>query len=141
MPTRLDDKDHAIIRLLERDSRTPLKALAAAVGLSTSTVHDRVQRLERDGVIRAFTIDVGDAGHGTQAYFFVKTLASSCASVAPRLRHIPELVRCDSVAGDIDLVLFVRAVDSPRVQQIRDEIAATEGVEELVTAPCLTRRF
>ena len=40
--------------LLQRDARTTIKELSAALGLSTTPIHARVKRLERQGVIRGY---------------------------------------------------------------------------------------
>ena len=137
----LDDKDRTLLRRLAIDSRTPLKALGAEVGLSTSAVQERIARLEREGAIAAFTISLAGDLRGARAYMIVTTESQSCAEVAPRLAGIPEIVVCDSVAGDIDMVLTVEAADGARLQAIRDEIAQTSGVRQVVTLPVMTRRF
>ena len=137
----MDDKDSALLDLLRRDSRTPLKVLGGAVGLSISAVQERIARLVRDGVIEAFTIRTDPGWRPARAIMLVTTQSRQCAVVAPKLDHIPEIVACDSVAGDIDLVLEVAAADSARVQAIRDEVAAVEGVVAVTTLPVLVRRF
>jgi Lrp/AsnC family transcriptional regulator, leucine-responsive regulatory protein len=61
--------------------------------------------------------------------------------VAPRIAHIKEIVRCDSVAGDIDLILMLETQSPDRLQAIRDEISSLEGVREVVTLPRMIERF
>jgi len=51
---QLDNLDFEILRELQIDCRTPLQEIAEKVGAPTSTVHYRVKRLERDGVLRSF---------------------------------------------------------------------------------------
>ena len=54
----LDETDLEIVRLLAEDARRPFSDVAERVGLSAPAVSDRVGRLEAQGVIRSFTIDV-----------------------------------------------------------------------------------
>jgi Lrp/AsnC family transcriptional regulator for asnA, asnC and gidA len=136
-----DAKDTHLLQLLKADSRTPLKTLGAAVGLSTSAVQERLQRLKREGVIEAFTIRVGPEPQSAHAYMLVTTEARQCADVAPLIAHIGEITRCDSVAGEIDMVLTLDAPSTSRLQEIRDEIAAVLGVRSVVTLPRLVERF
>lgn len=54
----LDETDLDILRLLLEDARRPYSEIADRVGVSPPTVSDRVDRLEKLGVIRQFTLDV-----------------------------------------------------------------------------------
>ena len=54
----LDGKDLEILQLLTEDARRPYSDLADHVGLSPPAVSDRIDRLEGQGVIRQFTIDI-----------------------------------------------------------------------------------
>lgn len=54
----LDETDLEIIRLLIADSRRPLRDIADHVDLSPPAISDRVQRLEEQGIIRRFTVDI-----------------------------------------------------------------------------------
>lgn len=136
----LDDKDRQLLDMLRADSRQPLKALAAGLGLSVSAVQERVTRLRRDGVIAAFTIEVPEE-HGLQAFMLVTTHSRQCSTVAPAIAAIEGVHTGHSVAGDIDLVLQVSAPSLDRLQAIRDAIARVEGVADVVTLPVMTRRF
>lgn len=136
-----DSKDAAIVDALSADSRAPLKQIAAAVGLSVSSVQERIARLVADGTIAEFSIRRGPAETSSRAYMLVTTAGAQCAAVAPRLLHIAEIVRCDSVAGSTDLVLVVEGRDAAALQRVRDRVAATEGVTAVVTMPVLMQRF
>ena len=50
----LDDKDLAILSALQDDARATYADVGAAVGLSASAVHERVRKLEQQGVIRGY---------------------------------------------------------------------------------------
>lgn len=54
----LDEKDLEILRLLSTDARRPYRELADHVDLSPPAVSDRVDRLQQQGVIRNFTLDI-----------------------------------------------------------------------------------
>ncbi|WP_374566311.1 Lrp/AsnC family transcriptional regulator [Ideonella sp.] len=63
----LDDIDHALIGLLRDNARLSTAALASKTGVSRSTVHNRLARLERDGVIAGYTLVLGGLGAGAGA--------------------------------------------------------------------------
>lgn len=76
-----------------------------------------------------------------RAFMLVTTQGNQCAAVAPRLLEIAEILSCDSVAGDTDMVLSVAARDGAGLQAVRDRVAATPGVVNVVTMPVMVRRF
>lgn len=53
-----DETDLEILRLLARDGRRPFKEIAETVDLSAPAVSERVSKLEEQGIIRQFTIDI-----------------------------------------------------------------------------------
>ena len=54
----LDETDLEILRLLVADARRPYREIAEKVGLSAPAVSDRISRLQEQGVIRQFTVDL-----------------------------------------------------------------------------------
>ena len=70
----LDDRDWAILKLVQSDATLSLQAIADAVGLSTNPCWRRVKRMEEAGVIarRVALLDPGKVGAGT-CVFKVRT--------------------------------------------------------------------
>src|ERR687895_1685081 len=60
----VDEKDLAILASLQENARATYADVGARVGLSASSVHDRVRKLERRGVIRVYRADVDPAEVG-----------------------------------------------------------------------------
>jgi len=56
----LSDTDRRLLAFLAQDSRRPLSELAALLGVSRQTVHNRITRLVARGVISRFTIETHD---------------------------------------------------------------------------------
>lgn len=57
----IDELDSRILRCLQANARTTLAEVGREVGLAASSVHERLRRLQRDGVIRGWTLSL-DAG-------------------------------------------------------------------------------
>lgn len=57
----IDEKDIEIVELLLEDARRPYSEIANKVDLSPPTVSDRIDRLQAEGVIRRFTLDVEES--------------------------------------------------------------------------------
>ena len=117
-PVRLDDVDRKILDHLERDGRATLADVGTAVGLSSSAVKRRVDRLQETGVIVGYTAVVDPSAVGDRLEAFVELYCAD--SVAPgdllsSVSGLDAVVAAHTVAGDADAVVRVRV----------------EGIEEL----------
>jgi len=111
----LDETDRALLRLLAQDARTAIADLAREVGLSPPSTAERLRRLEAQGVIERYTvqIDPRSLGYTLQAIVRVKPLPGQLHLVEDEIRRIPEFVECDKVTGDDCFVcrLFLRNIE------------------------------
>ena len=141
----LDDLDRRLIAELCADARLTQVALAARVGLSRSAVQERIKRLEREGVIRGYTLRLDrERPPGVRAYLLVQGSGPSHERTARMLETFPEVRVADSVSGDTDLVLQVETERLEDLNRLRDEVAKLPGVAAtrtlLVMAPRFDRR-
>ena len=134
----LDATDRRLIALLQDNARLSAVALAKAVGLSRSSVQERLHRLETAGVIAQYTVRLGTGGDPLQAWLALRYAEGfSCDDVMPLLDAMPAVQQCHSVAGEIDLLVLVR-VDTPgALADLRERIAAFKGVDDVTTLPVL----
>jgi Lrp/AsnC family leucine-responsive transcriptional regulator len=107
----LDERDLDIITALQDDARATYADVAALVGLSASAVHDRVRKLEQQGVIKGYAAVVDPAALG----LFVTALIAASPldprqpdDLPGRVAEFPEVEDCYSVAGETNYVLKVR---------------------------------
>jgi DNA-binding Lrp family transcriptional regulator len=110
-PVRLDDLDRKILDHLERDGRATLADVGAAVGLSSSAVKRRVDRLERGGVIVGYAAIVDPAAVGDRLEAFVELYCADNVAPGDLLSSVADLdavVAAHTVAGDADAVVRVR---------------------------------
>ena len=82
----MDEIDLKLLRLLQKNSRTPIQTLACQVRLSSPAVSARIERLEKQGVIRAYTLDLDplQLGHHILAYVHLDMQPAQKAAKAPR---------------------------------------------------------
>jgi DNA-binding Lrp family transcriptional regulator len=134
----LDPLDEHIIAQLRLNARAAHAELAAKVNLSRNAVRQRIERLERDGVIQGYTVKTGEgrqASSSINAVIFVYRYdRMRGAEVLQALREIPEVLQCDVMSGEFDLMLRVGAASPQRVHKVWTEIAALPGVENTVTS-------
>ena len=140
--TRRDDIDRQILAELTDDARTPLVTLAARVHLSRNAVRQRIERMERDGVIAGYTVIRGqadrDAPPVTAVLFVYRVDRMRGGQVLAELAAIPEVARCDILAGEFDLLVTLQAESMDRVGEVWERIAALPEVANTVTSVALT---
>ncbi len=136
-----DDKDREILTLLREDARISAKALAAKVGLARSSLRDRIAKLEKAGIIRGYRTDIADPSLSAVACLLVKLKTTPSPQVVKRLERLPEVKRCLSLAGEIDLLIDIAAESLARLNQIRDEISHFPEVAETTTAVVLRQEI
>ncbi|GAA4977827.1 Lrp/AsnC family transcriptional regulator [Pseudonocardia tropica] len=122
-PVRLDAIDRALLRLLERDARTPNNALAESVGIAPSTCLGRVRVLRERGVIRGYHADVDPSatGHPLQAMISVRLQADArgrLAEFVARVSRRPEVRDVYFLAGDDDYMIRVATADSVALRDL-----------------------
>lgn len=134
----MDDLDRRLIALLREDADRPLKALAAAVGLSASSVRDRIVRLKASGVIRRVTIEVNLPGR-VSAVLFVRLRKTPDLEAVAAICALPDVVRCFSLAGEVDLLVEIAGAGTAEVNAARDTIAALPAIADVTTSLVLKK--
>lgn len=113
MAVELDELDHRIVALLLKDGRTPAAQIAEQIGLSRPAVADRLDKLERQGVIRGTTAVVDPAALGRAITAFVSARGATLSGPAwkkfQELMAREEILEVHTVAGDDCFLLKVRA--------------------------------
>ena len=108
LDVQLDDLDLRLIAELERDGRQSVSELAGQLRLSWSTIADRLDRLQRDKVIRFLTlVDPLSIGHTRQVLVAINAPPSQIDSVARRLADIREVYHVSIHTGRYDIFASV----------------------------------
>lgn len=117
----LDDRDLDILAALQEDARATYADIGRRVGLSASSVHERVRKLERAQVIRAYRADVDPEALGlfVTALIAVTPLDPTQPDDLPeRVREFREIEDCFSVAGESNYVLKVRTKTTSDLEEL-----------------------
>jgi len=122
----VDARDRSILRCLERDSRLTYAEIGEAVGLSPSSVHDRVRKLERAGVIKGYRadIDLEKAGFAITAIVSLALSPGSPTNIPALIAEFELVESCYSVAGDNSYALVVRAPTTRDLEGLVDALRA-----------------
>ena len=121
----LDETEREILELLQRDSRRSFAEIAKAVSLSAPAVKRRVSRLEDQGVIRGYTLELDHAKLGrpldafTELRFAGSTSVDAIAAIAT---EIPEVETVFTIAGDPDALVWIRVRDVAELKRVIDRL-------------------
>jgi Lrp/AsnC family leucine-responsive transcriptional regulator len=132
----LDARDTEIVAALQEDARATYADIGARVGLSASSVHDRVRKLEAAGVIAAYRAVVRpDAvGLAVTALIAVTPLDPQQPDDLPqRFAELPEVEDCLSVAGEANYVLKVRTRNTGDLEDLIRRLREKAGVATRTT--------
>ncbi|RFS83813.1 Lrp/AsnC family transcriptional regulator [Actinomadura spongiicola] len=143
MSRQLDEVDRTILREMTSDARQTIRALAATVGLSEPSVRDRLQRLERDGVITGYhaALDPASVDADTTAFVALRFTMSAKAEVNAALAGDPRVLEVHEVAGEDCYWLKVRVAGTGPLAETLDHIRAIPSVTGTSTTIVLRTVF
>ena len=118
---QLDPIDRKILALLVKDARMPFLEIARECGVSGAAIHQRVKKLENNGVITGSRINVKPAALGLKVCAFISVSLSEnnkYAEVVNTLKHIEEIVECHFITGRATLLLKVYCFDNDHLMEV-----------------------
>lgn len=128
MAVALDDLDRGILAHLLRDGRAPASQVADQVGLSRPAVAERIEKLERLGVIRGTTVVVEPESLGREVTAFVAARGPRLDAKAwRRFRELmtgDEILEVHTVAGDDCYLIKVRTDSMHSLNRIVSDLTS-----------------
>jgi Lrp/AsnC family transcriptional regulator, leucine-responsive regulatory protein len=108
----IDEKDKAILELLQEDAKLTVREIASRVHLSPTPVHERIKRMEDAGIIRQYAalLDHSKVKKALMAICFVSLKEHNKRSGAKFIKSINELrevIECYNISGEFDFMLKV----------------------------------
>ncbi|NOZ80852.1 MAG: Lrp/AsnC family transcriptional regulator [DPANN group archaeon] len=139
----LDDKDRKILELLRKNSRLSTQAISKKTIIPITTVHNRLKKLRKTGVIRRWTIEVDEEKLGrpiaahilvTVEYPKARKPKDFQESIARRLKGYDEVQGVNIIAGKSDIMVFLRASSMKALNDfILEKLRTIEGVDKTET--------
>ncbi len=145
--SRMDALDIKLLKALQKDGRMSNADLADSVALSPSACHRRVQRLEKEGVIRNYVALLNPRAVDRRATVFVEiTLKGQAEEILQAFERqvalIPDVLECHLMAGAADYLLKVVAQDTDDFARIHKQyLARLPGVAQMQSSFALRTVF
>jgi len=132
----VDSLDQQILSLIAGNARIPFLEVARACHVSGAAIHQRIQKLVQQGVIKGsqFVFDPEALGYETCAFvgLFLKD-PSDFDHVVEELHKIPEVVECHYTTGDYDMFIKIYARNNHHMLSIIHEKLQPLGLQRSET--------
>jgi DNA-binding Lrp family transcriptional regulator len=105
---KVDEKDFKIIEVLKQNSRLPIRDIAKKTGIRPSTVHERLKKLVKGGVIEKFTLKLNNQAVGENFIVFMLIKGETTHYLNGRVisnQHIKEIF---GITGEYDMLLKLK---------------------------------
>ncbi len=130
-PLVLDDFDHRLLDLLQRDAQQTLSALGDAVGLSASAVQRRLTRYRASGLMRQMAVLEPDMlGNLVIATVWITMERESTRQLNAfyaRMRAAPEVQQCYQLAGERDYLAILATTSLSEYRRCAERLFKDDG--------------
>ncbi len=123
----MDKKDEQILQILKKNAKIGTQKISNITGIPITTVHNRIKKLEKNGIIKNYSIFIDYSKIGKKLSALVltrldhKSLRESGLQLKDILKQILKvqgIQRVFTVTGSIDIVLRVRAESIEELDKI-----------------------
>ncbi|MGQ9566207.1 MAG: Lrp/AsnC family transcriptional regulator [Candidatus Bathyarchaeales archaeon] len=143
MEPKIDDKDRAILGLLQRNCRMTAKDIAHAIDSPVTTVFAKIKRMEAAGIIKNYkaVLDAKKLDKGTIAfilgsvsYRLKQGAPLSQRKIAQEIAKFPEVQEVHIITGGWDILIKVKEKDVNEIGRfVIDKLRMIAGIEKTLT--------
>ena len=140
---RVTFKDQQLLSVMRGNARASTTELAQILGVSRSTVQKRLERLETEGVISGYTVQLSSAylDQEIKAHVMITLSPTKTADIIKAMENLDSVRAIYSVSGPHDLIAEVAAMGVTELDKIIDDIIEIDGVERTVSSVILSTRL
>ena len=142
MQPKLDDKDLAILTLLQKNCRMTAREIAQKIDSPITTVFAKMRRMEHDKIIKEYKaiLDCKKLNLGTAAFILASfsyrngETPLSQRVIAEQIAKFPEVQEVHIISGDWDILIKIKEKDVDSVGNfVIDKLRTVKGIEKTLT--------
>ena len=143
MTMRVTYKDQQLLAVMRGNARASTTELAQILAVSRSTVQKRLERLENEGVIAGYTVQLSSEylDQEIKAHVMITVSPRMTADIMKDMEKLDGVRAIYSVSGPHDLIAEVAAMSVTDLDNMLEEIIAIDGVERTVSSVILSTRL
>lgn len=137
----LDNVDRHILSLLQENCKLPLARIGERVGLSAPSVAERIDKLEKSGVIRGYTAVLDGRKLGKDITAFIGVFVDHPKLIAKFEKEIDrfeDVQECHHVTGQHTLLLKVKVDNTSALEELIRKLRSLEGISRTETSVVLS---
>ncbi|SDB98042.1 transcriptional regulator, AsnC family [Cupriavidus sp. YR651] len=136
----MDDFDHKLLGLLRADARASVALLAHRLGVARTTITNRMARLEKEGVIVGYTVQLRPEAQrdGIAAWMSIAVEGNQAREVIARLLGEPGVAALHDTNGRWDLLAEVHAATLDGLASVLERVRLIRGISATETSIHLT---
>jgi len=140
----VDALDARILDLFAAEPRVGVLEASRRLGVARGTIQARLDRLQRDGVVRGWGPDVDTVAIGYPVTAFATLQieqGSGHTTVAAALAKIPEVLEVHTITGAEDLWCRIVARSNADLQRVIDQVVIVRGIQRASTVIALAEQI
>ncbi len=136
-------KDEKLLSLLKLNGRESVSSLARKMGVSRTTIQDRIKKLEENGTIAGYSVRLGPESSGQQISAFVEITLEPhrLPAIVPELKAIAAIDVIHTVSGKFDLIVKLSETTPQRIDAVLDMIGQIKGISQTSSAIILSTKL
>lgn len=141
--TMHSDIQARLLNLLKQNARRSTSSLAQELGISRTTVQDRLRKLEEQGIVSGYTVRLNKNYDRNliRAHVMIRVLPKRQIEVVNQLRKMPHVSALHAISGIYDLLAILTAENTEIMDRHLDTIGELEGIERTETSILLSTKF
>ncbi|MNK10798.1 Regulatory protein AsnC [compost metagenome] len=143
----IDDFDLQILKYLDEDGRMAYSAIATAMGVSNTMIHQRINRLTEQGILTGIkpVLNEKKLGYDWGAFTGLSLEKDHDSSrIIEELKKIPEVTECYYITGNYTLYVKIIAKNHEHMRQLLyekiDSIPGIAKTDSLIELGCAFKR-
>jgi DNA-binding Lrp family transcriptional regulator len=144
MSLKLDEKDLAILSLLQKNCKMTAKEIARKINSPITTVFAKIKRMEQQGIIKEYRaiLDYKKLDFGVTAFILAsfsyrankEEAPLSQRAIAEQISKFPEVQEVHIISGDWDILIKVKDKDVDSIGRfVIDKLRTVKGIEKTLT--------
>lgn len=131
----LDELDRRMVRALTRDGRASARALSKKLGVATSTVVARMNRLERKGIVTGYSASLDHERLGFQWAVLIEVSARKgrLVEAEEKLAKLPGVLAVYDITGVTDCAIIAKFRSREELDRFVKELQELPSIERTVT--------
>lgn len=136
---KLDETDKKILKIINEDVRTSYRQISRDLDISVGTVHNRIDKMVKNGVIKKFSpvIDHRKLGYVLTSIIGVRVKGGKLENWENKISYNKNVVGIYDVTGEYDAFLIAKFQDTDELDSFIKEILKEPGVERTYTQTVL----